>query len=308
MPSSVSRLIRSGADRVCGCHPRIAPISVSAKVNPSPIAAPSTAEAMTVRWNQDAKGERALALSLEPRAFGPCGPRCFVASFTLAAEPRSGGAGPGRMRCSFDGRAELVVDPAARSFVLKNLQVKPRCKGAVGWFVNLVAPLLTKTYSDMTLFQLPPDDERLRILEADGAAYMQDTEKGIDVVLVDAFDEHGFAPPLANRDFLDSIFGKLSGNGVLVINLAGEKESYAGLIGLAMDVFDEQVIVFPVPEDGNHILLAFRAPYFEPRWRWLHNHAKELRAKFGLDFPAFVQKIERAAKLGLARREAIRGR
>ncbi len=158
------------------------------------------------------------------------------------------------------------------------------------------------------LFQLPPDDARLRILEADGAAYMQDTEKGIDVVLVDAFDEHGFAPPLANRDFLDSIFGKLSGNGVLVINLAGEKESYAGLIGLAMDVFDEQVIVFPVPEDGNHILLAFRAPYFEPRWRWLHNHAKELRAKFGLDFPAFVQKIERAAKLGLARREAIRGR
>lgn len=158
------------------------------------------------------------------------------------------------------------------------------------------------------LFQLPPDDARLRILEADGAAYMQETEKGIDVVLVDAFDEHGFAPPLANRAFLDHIFSKLSGNGVLVINLAGEKETYAGLIGLAMDVFDEQVIVFPVPEDGNHILLAFRAPYFEPRWRWLHNHAKELRAKFGLDFPAFVQKIERAAKLGLARREAIRGR
>ncbi|MEN3373678.1 spermidine synthase-like protein [Dechloromonas sp. ZS-1] len=158
------------------------------------------------------------------------------------------------------------------------------------------------------LFQLPPDDTRLRILEADGAAYMQDVEKGFDVVLVDAFDEHGFAPPLANRAFLDSIFSKLSGNGVLVINLAGEKESYAGLIGLAMDAFDEQVIVFSVPEDGNHILLAFRAPYFEPRWRWLHNHAKELRAKFGLDFPAFVQKIERAAKLGLARREAIRGR
>jgi len=31
-----------------------------------------------------------------------------------------------------------------------------------------------------------------------------------------------------------------------------------------------------------------------------------LRAKFGLDFPAFVQKMERSTKLGLARREAIR--
>jgi spermidine synthase len=95
---------------------------------------------------------------------------------------------------------------------------------------------------------------------------------------------------------------------VLVINLAGEKESYAGLIGEAMHVFDDQVIVISVPDDGNHVLYAFKERYFEPRWRWLHNYAKELRAKFGLDFPAFVQKMERSTKLGLARREAIRRR
>lgn len=157
-------------------------------------------------------------------------------------------------------------------------------------------------------FMLPADDERLQVIEADGAEYLENAAKGIDVILVDAFDETGFAPSLANRQFLECIFSRLSGNGVLVINLAGEKDTYAGLIGLAMDVFDEQVIVFSVPEDGNHILLAFRAYNFEPRWRWLHNHAKDLRAKFGLDFPAFVQKIERSAKLGLARREAIRSR
>jgi hypothetical protein len=52
----------------------------------------------------------------------------------------------------------------------------------------------------------------------------------------------------------------------------------------------------------DDILLAFRNPSFEPRWRWLHNHAKELRAKHGLDFPAFVRKIERSAKLGVAYR------
>ncbi len=158
------------------------------------------------------------------------------------------------------------------------------------------------------VFLLPPDGPRLQILQADGAEYMAQAEKGIDIVMVDAFDETGFAPALANREFLAGIHAKLSGNGVLVINLAGEKDTYAGLIGLAMEVFDEQVIVFSVPEDGNHILLAFKIRYFEPRWRWLHNHAKELRAKFGLDFPSFAQKIERSAKLGLARRESIRGR
>lgn len=155
-------------------------------------------------------------------------------------------------------------------------------------------------------FQLPPDGPRLDIVEGDGAAYIAAADKGIDIVMVDAFDTEGFAPALANRAFLAGIFDKLSGNGVLVVNLAGERDSYAGLIADALEVFDDQVIVFGVPEDGNHILLAFRQYRFEPRWRWLHNHAKELRARFGLDFPEFARKIERAAKLGYARREAFR--
>ena len=157
-------------------------------------------------------------------------------------------------------------------------------------------------------FLLPPDDSRLQVLEADGAEFLEKTEKGIDVLLVDAFDKTGFAPSLANREFFENAYAKLAGNGVLVINLAGEKETYAGLIGEAMHVFDDQVIVISVPDDGNHVLYAFKERYFEPRWRWLHNYAKELRAKFGLDFPAFVQKMERSTKLGLARREAIRRR
>ena len=157
-------------------------------------------------------------------------------------------------------------------------------------------------------FLVPPDDERLQIVHGDGAEYIASADKGIDVLLVDAFDKTGFAPSLANREFFDNAYAKLSGNGVLVINLAGDKETYAGLIGEAMHVFDDQVIVISVPDDGNHVLYAFKERHFEPRWRWLHNYAKELRAKFGLDFPAFVQKMERSTKLGLARREAIRRR
>jgi hypothetical protein len=34
--------------------------------------------------------------------------------------------------------------------------------------------------------------------------------------------------------------------------------------------------------------------------------AKELRSKYRLDFPDFLDKIERSASLGLARREAER--
>ena len=114
-------------------------------------------EALKAQWTQDVKVVRKVDFTIEPRSFGPCGPQCFGASFAFTAEKKRGERSLFRQLCEPEGTAELVVDPAARSFVLKNLQVKPRCKGAVGWFVNLVAPLLTKAYSDMTLFQLPPD-------------------------------------------------------------------------------------------------------------------------------------------------------
>jgi len=155
-------------------------------------------------------------------------------------------------------------------------------------------------------FWVPPDSTNLQVLEGDGAAYLERVEKGIDVLLVDAFDRTGFAPSLANRKFFEQAHAKLTGSGVLVVNLAGDEQAYAGLIEVAIQVFDNQVIVVPVREDDNHVLLAFRNPLFEPNWRRLRAWAKELRSKYGLDFPDFLEKIERSAKLGLARREAER--
>jgi spermidine synthase len=153
------------------------------------------------------------------------------------------------------------------------------------------------------LFLLPPDGPCLQIVQADGAEYLAQAEKGIDVLMLDAFDKAGFAPALASREFLECARDRLSGSGQLVINLAGGKELYEDLIETVLQVFDHQVLLLPVPKDGNNVLLAFRDRNFEPRWRWLHNYAKELRAKFGLDFPAFVQKMERSARAGLTYRD-----
>lgn len=150
-------------------------------------------------------------------------------------------------------------------------------------------------------FLLPPPSPLLRIVHADGCAWLAQEAAGIDALLIDAFDAHGFAPALASRDFLQCAWERLSAKGVLVINLAGEAERYAGLVAETMAVFDDQAIVVPVPEDGNHVLFAFRERHFEPRWRWLHNHAKELRARHGLDFPALAQKLERSWRQALAR-------
>jgi spermidine synthase len=156
-------------------------------------------------------------------------------------------------------------------------------------------------------FLVPLDNPNLTVLQADGADYLAQTEAAIDVLLVDAFDSTGFAATLANQEFFAQAYTKLAGSGVMVVNLAGDEQSYAGLIGVAMQVFDDQVIVFAVDDGDNYLLLAFKDRDFEPNWRRLSGLAKELRSKYGLAFPDFLEKIQRSAKHGLARRKAGRG-
>jgi len=155
-------------------------------------------------------------------------------------------------------------------------------------------------------FMLPAQTPALQVVQADGAEWLAQSAADIDLLMIDAFDADGFAPALANAEFLQCARDRLSGKGVLVVNLAGEADRYAGLVAETMAAFDDQVIVVPVPEDGNHVLFAFRERHFEPRWRWLHNHARELRARHGVDFPAFAQQLERAWRRGTARSMAGR--
>lgn len=146
------------------------------------------------------------------------------------------------------------------------------------------------------LFKVPPDGPRLQVLQTDGAAFLAEAEKGFDAILVDAFDKTGVAPALASRDFIDSCFAKLSGKGCLVMNLAGDKRRYSGLVEEVAEVFEGRTIVVPVRGDGNNVLFAFRDARFKPNWRLLEKPAKELQRQHGLDYPDLLKKIERAAK------------
>ena len=153
------------------------------------------------------------------------------------------------------------------------------------------------------IFHVPPDGPRLEVLQTDGAEYLAGAKKGIDVMLVDAFDAVGLAPALGNREFLEAAFAKLSASGQLIMNLAGDKKRYKRLLIDVIEVFDDRVIVVPVRGDGNSVLLAFKETGFKPNWRRLHMQAKVLKDKFELDFPDFANKIEHAAKAAAVKRK-----
>jgi spermidine synthase len=69
------------------------------------------------------------------------------------------------------------------------------------------------------VFRIPQDGERFRVIAADGAAYLDKCEAGIDVLLVDGFDENGQPPALCSQAFYDNCRRALAPGGVLVVNL-----------------------------------------------------------------------------------------
>jgi len=142
-------------------------------------------------------------------------------------------------------------------------------------------------------FGLPADDDRLRVCRQDGAEFVRDHPGALDLLMVDAFDTHGFAPALSNRDFVADACAALARSGLLVVNLAGPSGAYADFVAAVRDVFDDRLLVVPVPEDGNHVLIAFKDPAMRPVWRRLHTLAAQMLSRHHLDYPSYVSQAER---------------
>jgi len=115
--------------------------------------------ALAAKWQQDLAIKH-VDFAIVPKMFRPCGETCFTLGIEVTAEKRTG---KNRLKklfsqfCAPVGKANLFVDKAERAFVLKDVKIETHCKGVVGWVINFLTPFLTKSYSDMKLFQMPPN-------------------------------------------------------------------------------------------------------------------------------------------------------
>lgn len=115
-------------------------------------------EVLRAKWMQDIPPVlRKVNFVIEPRRFGPCGGSCFLVDVSVTVDKKEAKGHLFRQICDAQGKANLVVDAASRSFLLRNVRIEPRCRGVLGWVVNFIGPLLTTTYTDVTLFQMPED-------------------------------------------------------------------------------------------------------------------------------------------------------
>lgn len=137
-------------------------------------------------------------------------------------------------------------------------------------------------------FLIPADDERFEIIHDDGATYLARVPQELDVILIDAFDERGAAPSLASLDFYRQASQSLSPDGVLVVNLSGQKTRHPLHVQSLCKAFDGTVVLVPVQAEGNVLLFAFRNPPLAALAGTLDDRATELEEALGLEFRRFL--------------------
>ena len=141
-------------------------------------------------------------------------------------------------------------------------------------------------------FYIPADDDRFRVICADGADYVSRTAEATDVLLVDGFDIHGQPPRLCSQEFYDNCYRALASDGLLVVNLCGFEDGRS--IERIQRSFDDRVLVV-MPEDGeNKVVFAIKGERL-----WIrHEPAEEIVNKLRLvsRFPPYLVKPPRAKR------------
>lgn len=144
-----------------------------------------------------------------------------------------------------------------------------------------------------SMFHLPEDDERLRVIVGDGAAHVWQMEDSVDLIMMDAYSSTGIAAPLATTDFFAVCRERLSGNGILAVNLWGSDKRFGEYCERLGKVFEGRVLCLPARQKGNVVAFAFQCGQNNPQWERLQARAEKLKTHYGLEFDEFVADLAR---------------
>lgn len=112
-----------------------------------------------------------------------------------------------------------------------------------------------------SMFKLPPDDERLSVIEMDALDFINDpvNHGRINALQVDLYDATARGPVLDTPDFYAACAAGLSPDGIMTVNLFGDHPSYAKNIKAMQSAF-RQIVCLPEVHEGNIVALAFNTP------------------------------------------------
>lgn len=108
-------------------------------------------------------------------------------------------------------------------------------------------------------FMVPPDNDRFRVICADGADYVRNAPPRPDVLLVDGFDPFGQPPQLCSSDFYSECHRRLTHSGILAVNLWGGDQHNGHYQKRIHQAFHGEAIILPTEGGSNRAVLARKA-------------------------------------------------
>lgn len=143
-----------------------------------------------------------------------------------------------------------------------------------------------------THFELPPDDDTLSVVEADGALYVRQHPGCADVILLDGFDAGNQVEALATQTFYAACRRALRPGGVLVVNLWGQDSAFAEYFARLTRAFDGEVGWISVQNKTNIIVFGFTEPGAATRLDAARPQLEDLSKRWGLDLRGFARDFQ----------------
>lgn len=140
-------------------------------------------------------------------------------------------------------------------------------------------------------FHLQPDDDRLQVIEGDGAAYLPAHPQTADLLILDVFDGRGIPPDLYSQAFFDHAATALTDEGLLAVNLWGSDKNFDLYLQRIEQSFAGQVLVLPTGRPGNIVVFGFRRKPADLRWTTLRERARTLQEHYPIEFLEFVERL-----------------
>ena len=148
-----------------------------------------------------------------------------------------------------------------------------------------------------SMFRLPPDDDRLRVIEGDALAFVEDAAHhgGIDALQVDLYDATARGPVLDSIEFYAACRACLRGPGMMTANLFGDHSSFGRNIKAIGAAFKGRVLALPEVHAGNRVALAFNGPSLDVAWSDLYDRAAAIEAATRLPARSWLHGIKEEA-------------
>ena len=113
-----------------------------------------------------------------------------------------------------------------------------------------------------------------------------------DLIILDAFTQHGVAASVSRLSFMENCSARLSERGALAVNLWSDpKEVFLPIQKKIAHCFGDAVYHLPVAENTNQIFFALKHPIPESRHATLLKRAKIMEKSFQIGLPRMTRKL-----------------